>query len=139
MAFGAGFCSFRAAAGSNVSGGLIGIALAAGCVARSPVPRGAPTEAESASLAGVSAEAPANRHPDGVAMDPVSALPADAERADARGVIALRQPPAGDAIAAVVLALVDGWQRESPEALGQLLSADAGPIDGRSRGRASLL
>jgi hypothetical protein len=39
----------------------------------------------------------------------------------------------------VVLAVANAWQRESVEQLIALLTNDAGPIEARSRGRASLV
>ncbi len=89
--------------------------------------------------AGVS-EAPASRHPDGALMDTMpAALPVATDRAEARGVVALREPIGTNAIRAVVAAVAEAWQRESPEALGDLLTPDAGPIEGRSRGSAALV
>jgi hypothetical protein len=79
------------------------------------------------------------RKPDGVVLEPLPALPTAVERAESRGVIALREPLGGDALREVVLAVVEAWQRESLEQLAALLTDDAGPIEARSRGRASLL
>jgi hypothetical protein len=66
-------------------------------------------------------------------------VPNPAERADARGVVALREPLGGDAVRDVVLAVVDAWQRESLDQLVLLLTTDAGPIEARSRGRSVLI
>ncbi|MDP9033745.1 MAG: hypothetical protein M3O50_02985 [Myxococcota bacterium] len=140
MALGVVLRSFRAVVRLNGCGGLMGVALAAGCcVTRAPVPRGPPTETGAVPPGDLLADGSVNRRPDGVALEPVPALPIAVQRADARGVVALRAPLARDAIVAIVLALADGWRHESPEELGDLLTADAGPIDGRSRGRAALM
>jgi hypothetical protein len=82
---------------------------------------------------------PSPRKPDAVVLEPPPALPTPVERTDARGVIALREPLGGDALREVILAVVDAWQRESVEQLASLLTNDAGPIEARSRGRASLV
>jgi hypothetical protein len=66
-------------------------------------------------------------------------MPTAVSRADARGVVALREPLAGDAVRDLVTSLVEAWQRESLDALSALLTSDAGPIDARSRGRAALV
>jgi hypothetical protein len=66
-------------------------------------------------------------------------MPVPAAHADAHGVVALREPLSSDAVADVVRALMDAWQRESLEALGALLTADAGPMEARARGRAALV
>ncbi len=72
-------------------------------------------------------------------MEPPPAMPVPAAHAEAHGVVALREPLSSDAVVDVVRALMDAWQRESLEALGALLTADAGPIESRARGRASLV
>ena len=71
-------------------------------------------------------------------LEPPPAMPSVVERADTRGVIALREPLGGDALREVVLAVADAWQRESVEQLMALLTNDAGPLEARSRGRATL-
>jgi hypothetical protein len=72
-------------------------------------------------------------------LEPAPALPSPMERAESRGVVALREPLGGDALREVVFAVADAWQRESVEQLVALLTDDAGPIEARSRGRASLV
>jgi hypothetical protein len=89
-------------------------------------------------MLGRSAENPPRR-PDAVVVEPPPAMPSAVSRADARGVVALREPLAGDAVGNLVSALVDAWQRESLEALTALLTADAGPIEARARGRNTLV
>lgn len=91
-----------------------------------------------ADSAGTPAELPPRR-PDGVVMEPPPALATATEHGEARGVVVLRQPLGSDSIASVVEDLIEAWRRESPEALGELLTPDAGPIEGRSRGRAALV
>jgi hypothetical protein len=66
-------------------------------------------------------------------------MPVPAAHAEAHGVVALREPLSSDAVADVVRALLDAWQRESLEALGALLTADAGPIEARGRGPGALV
>jgi hypothetical protein len=58
---------------------------------------------------------------------------------EARGVVALREPLSGDAVRDLVLSLMDAWQRESLDALADLLTADARSLDGRTPGRDALL
>jgi hypothetical protein len=84
-------------------------------------------------------EPPPPRRPDAVVVEPPPALPIPTDRADNRGVIALREPLGGDAVRDVVLAIVEAWQRESLEQLVALLTNDAGPIEARSRGRSALV
>jgi hypothetical protein len=104
------------------------VAGAIGCGGTGPAVAVAPSQ---------SAEPPPRR-PDGVVVEPPSALPTPALRADARGVVALREPLSTDAVRDVVFAVVGAWQRESIDDLMALLTGDAGPMDQRSRGRAAL-
>jgi hypothetical protein len=85
-----------------------------------------------------STERPA-RKPDGVVLEPPPALPPTADRSEAAGVVALREPLGEVAVRTVVRALVDAWLRESLEQLVALLTSDAGPLEARARGRASLV
>lgn len=85
------------------------------------------------------ATAPPPRRPDGVVVEPPAAMPNPAERAESRGVIALREPLGGDAVRDVVLAILDAWQHESLDQMVELLANDAGPIEARSRGRSPLI
>jgi hypothetical protein len=66
-------------------------------------------------------------------------MPSATARAEARGVVALREPLAGDAVRDLVSGLMDAWQRESLEALSSLLTPDAGPFEARARGRAAVV
>jgi hypothetical protein len=79
--------------------------------------------------------APFTRRPDGVLLDPEPASPPTVTRAEARGVVSLREPVAAAAIARFVLEFLDAWRRESLDELAALLSKDAGPVEARSRGR----
>jgi hypothetical protein len=72
-------------------------------------------------------------------VEPPAAMPSPAARAEARGVVALREPLAGDAVRDLVSALIDAWARESLDALSALLTADAGPFEARARGRAAVV
>jgi hypothetical protein len=85
-----------------------------------------------------SADAPPRR-PDAVVVEPPAAMPSAASHAEARGVVALREPLAGDALRETVAQVAEAWQAGSLEALVALLTNDAGPIDGRSRGRGPLV
>jgi hypothetical protein len=88
-------------------------------------------------------EAPAGepppRRPDAVVVEPPAAMPPTATKADARGVVALREPLAGDAVREAVMQVVDAWQRASLEALVGTLTNDAGPVEARGRGRGPLV
>jgi hypothetical protein len=79
------------------------------------------------------------RRPDGVVLEPPPALPIPAERANAHGVVALREPLGTAAVRDVVLAVMDAWRHESLDQLVALLTNDAGPIEARSRGRSVLV
>ncbi len=78
------------------------------------------------------------RRPDGVVLEPPPALPAVAGTAEARGVVALREPFSEAAVVRIVEAVLDAWQRESLPALVALLTPDADALDSRVRGRAAL-
>jgi hypothetical protein len=93
---------------------------------------------QSGVVAPASPDSPPPRRPDGVVVEPPPAMPSAAVRAPARGVVALREPLGGDAVRELVTQLMDAWVRESIEGLIALLAPDAGPMDGRSRGRAKL-
>ncbi len=74
-----------------------------------------------------------------IVVESPPALPSPVDHADARGVVALRQPLGRDALRDLCLAVVDAWQHESLDQLVQLLTSDAGPIEARSRGRGPLI
>jgi hypothetical protein len=86
-----------------------------------------------------SAEGSTRRRPDAVVLEPPAALPSPASHAEARGVVSLREPLAGDALREIVLQVTAAWQLGSLEALVGLLTTDAGPIDARVRGRGPLV
>jgi hypothetical protein len=114
---------FRVAAGCSL--------LTAACAA--PAVSAPALQAPSASVE------PPPRRPDAVVVEPPPAMPVPAAHADAHGVVALREPLSSDAVVDVVRALMDAWQHESLESLGALLTADAGPIEARARGRTALV
>lgn len=70
----------------------------------------------------------APRRPDGVALEPAPALPKTRDRADARGVVALREPVADRDVEELVQAYVRAFAREDEPALLQLLTPDAVPL-----------
>jgi hypothetical protein len=108
--------------------GLLASAVVWGCA-------GAPPSLE----APVASAEPPPRRPDGVVVEPPPALPPPVARAAARGVIALREPLAGDAVREAVMQVVAAWERGSLEALVALLTVDAGPVEARGRGRGPLV
>jgi len=79
------------------------------------------------------------RRPDAVPLESSSALPVARGRAQARGVVALFEPAPDAAVADLLRAFVDGWRSESIDALASLLTADAGPLEARGRGRVALV
>jgi hypothetical protein len=81
----------------------------------------------------------AAREPDGVVIDAPPFLPAPLARDRAQGVVSLREPSARDAVVELVRAFLDGWQRESLDALLALASPDAGLIEGSDHGHAALV
>lgn len=110
------------------AGGVPALLLTAACASSPPALQAPSASAE-----------PPPRRPDAVVVEPPPAMPVPASHAEAHGVVALREPLSSDAVVDVVRALLDAWQRESLDALGALLAADAGPIDARARGRAALV
>jgi hypothetical protein len=79
------------------------------------------------------------RRPDAVPLESSAALPVARGHEQARGVVALLEPAPDAAVADLLRAFVDGWRSESIDALASLLTADAGPLDARGRGRAALV
>jgi hypothetical protein len=79
------------------------------------------------------------RRPDGVVVEPPPAMPTPASRAEARGVVALREPLGTGAIHDVLTALVDAFERKALDAAAQLLAADATALDARGRGGRAML
>ena len=95
--------------------------------------------APSVALVDPSNAQPAVRHPDGVVVEPAPALPRAADRAPARGVVALREPLGVEAAEDLVRAYVRAFEREDEGALAQLLTSDAAPLFGGRGGRGALL
>jgi hypothetical protein len=79
------------------------------------------------------------RHPDGVLIEPPTAIPPATDRAPARGVVALREPLADEAIKEVVRLYVRAWVSEDHAALQQLLTLDAVSLDPGHMARGPLL
>jgi hypothetical protein len=88
-----------------------------------------------------SSAASAERRTEGAFLEAEPARPTPASRAEARGVVSLREPIGARAVAQFVDAFLDAWRRESLDDLDSLLSqsSDAGPIEARGRGRAALI
>jgi hypothetical protein len=76
----------------------------------------------------------APRRPDGVALEPPAALPFASDRAEARGVVALREPLADKDVEDVVRAYLRAFEREDEPALAQLLTQDAASLGRPSPG-----
>jgi hypothetical protein len=106
---------------------LAGALLLAGCGAAPPP------------LAAPSTDKDIPRRPDAVVVEPPEAIPPPASRAEAQGVVTLREPLAADAVREIVEQLTDAWKKQSLEALVALLTSDAGPIEGRGHGRGPLV
>jgi len=66
-------------------------------------------------------------------------LPRPEARANARGVVSLREPLAAARVTDLVQSFVAAWQRGSLDALVALLTPDAGPIEARARGKTGLV
>lgn len=81
----------------------------------------------------------APRHPDGVALEPTPALPSPIDHADARGVVALREPLADKDVEDVVRAYIRAFEREDEQALIQLLATDAVPLGRPGTGKQQLI
>jgi len=73
------------------------------------------------------------RRPDGVVLEPPPTIPPAVERAEARGIVTLREPLGEDALREVVRAYFTAFEREDAEALGQLLTPDAAGLDPRAK------
>jgi hypothetical protein len=101
----------------------VGAAGALGCAVTQPAP---PAQ----SLAHV---------PDGVVLEGPASWPSPVARGEARGVVSLREAPAAGAVIELLQAFVDAWEHDSLDALSSLLTTDAGPLEGRARGRGALV
>lgn len=78
------------------------------------------------------------RHPDGVALEPAPAMPQTRDHAEARGVVALREPLADKDVEDVIRAYIRAFEREDELALLQLITPDAVPL-GRPNGSRQML
>jgi hypothetical protein len=81
----------------------------------------------------------APRRPDGVALDLPAALPPAVDRADARGVVALREPLADKDLEDLVRAYVRAFEREDESALMQMLAQEASSLARPGSTRAQLV
>lgn len=81
----------------------------------------------------------APRRPDGVALEPPAAMPAVSDRAEARGVVALREPLADKDVEDVVRAYIRAFEREDDQALAQLLATDAASLGRQGSTRQQLI
>lgn len=81
----------------------------------------------------------APRRPDGVAIDPPPAMPEPADRARARGVIALREPLADKDVEEIVRTYIRAFEQEDQQALVQLLAQDAVQLGRAGGSRAQLI
>jgi hypothetical protein len=82
----------------------------------------------------------AARQPDGVVVEPAPALPTASARAEARGVVALREPLGTVAVRALVGQMVQALEREEPSTFDSLLMTDTAYYDsGRRLPKAMLL
>ena len=75
------------------------------------------------------------RRPDGVVLEPPAAMPSVEARAEAHGVVSLREPLPDEALRQCVSAMMDAWQHKSIERLRELLTADAALLENHSGGR----
>ena len=117
---------------------LLGVCCSASSACAAALEPLAPTQLEARRVSDGHVEPP-TRRPDAVVLEPQPAVPSAVERAEARGVVALREPLGGDAVRDVVLGLMGAWHRESLDELVALLASDAGPIESRARGRGVLV
>lgn len=81
----------------------------------------------------------APRRPDGVALDPPPAIPSPVDYAEARGVVALREPLADKDVEDVVRAYILAFQREDDPTLVQLLAQEAVSLGRQGSTRPQLL
>jgi len=114
------------------SGGLVLWLSVAACACRPVVPW-----IESSASPGL--DGGVWRRPDGVVVDPLPAIPSAVERAEAHGVIALREPVDVNKVRDIVLGISDAWKHGSLSALTDLLTADAVQIDAPKGGRVALV
>jgi hypothetical protein len=82
---------------------------------------------------------PQPRHPDGVMLDPPSAIPSAEDRAQARGVVALREPVGEEEPLRVVHDFIHGFVHVDREGLHQMLAEHATQLDAHGAGSAESL
>jgi hypothetical protein len=75
----------------------------------------------------------AARKPDGVLLDPPPALPSAVAHADARGVVALREPADVNAVRTFVTTFIAAFVREDLATLQSVLASDATTLDASGR------
>lgn len=76
------------------------------------------------------------RQPDGVVLEPTSAVPEVEERAPAEGVVALRAPLGSEAVLTVVHRLFRAFAHEDADGLQAILTDDAAVLGASRGGRA---
>jgi len=81
----------------------------------------------------------APRHPDGVVLELPAALPLATDSAPARGVVALREPLADEALNDVVRDYLRAWIAENRAEIEQMLTLDCASLDAVRQSRSSLL
>jgi hypothetical protein len=79
------------------------------------------------------------RRPDGVALEPAAAMPPSVDRAEAKGVVALREPLADKDVEDLVRAYLRAFEREDEQALSQLLAQDAVSLGRQGSSRQQLV
>jgi hypothetical protein len=100
---------------------------------------GTGTTAPAIAVADAPTSMTAARRPDAVPLEESAALPVPGARAEARGVVALVEPPTEREVVDLLRDFFDAWRSESIDGLAALLTTDAGPLDARARGRAALV
>jgi hypothetical protein len=111
------------------------------CALSAVVLTGCPHSPQSAAVPAPSSAPSSERPAVGAFLDPEPARPSPVARADARGVVSLREPVGERDIARFVQGFLDAWRRESLEDLDSLLSqsSDTGPIEALGRGREAVI
>jgi hypothetical protein len=111
------------------------------CALGAVVLTGCPHSPQAAAVPAPSSAPSSERPAVGAFLDPEPARPAPVARADARGVVSLREPVGELDIARFVQGFLDAWRRESLEDLDSLLSqsSDTGPIEALGRGREAVI
>lgn len=71
-------------------------------------------------------------------LEPPAARPVPIDRASTRTIVSLREPEDRASVVQLVKSFFEAWEGASLDALLALLAPDAGPLEGRSRGRVAL-